>query len=253
MVVAAAGAPVALLIDVGSFLLCGALLLDLHPHVEAAAGDSVRARLQAAWRHINEAPALRGLLVAETVALGFIESGGPIEIAYVKSSLHAGDRGFGLLLTAWGTGAVLGSIVFARLVARPLALMLGAGTFALGAAYVGFGAAPTLAVACAAALLGGMGNGLQWPSLISIVQLVTPPQLQGRMMGGVESIGALCTAIGLTLGGVLVALSSPRIAFTIVGLGAIASTAVLLRQASRATRSHSAGGEEPAAVAAGPP
>jgi MFS family permease len=256
VIVAAAGASSALLIDVGSFLLCGALLIDLHPHVEIAGGDSVGARLRTAWLHISETPSLRGLLLAETLALGFIESGGPIEIAYVKSALHAGDRGFGLLLTAWGAGAVLGSFVFARLVARPLALMLSAGTFALGAAYVGFGVAPTLAIACAAALVGGIGNGLQWPSLISIVQHVTPPHLQGRMMGGVESIGAVCTAVGLILGGVLVALSSPRVAFALVGAGAIASTGVLLRQATRATRATQparADNDERAAVAASPP
>ena len=43
-------------------------------------GDSVRARLRAAWRHINEAPSLRGLLLAEAVALIFVESAGPIEV-----------------------------------------------------------------------------------------------------------------------------------------------------------------------------
>ena len=52
--------------------------------------------------------------------------------------------------------------------------MLGAGTFAIGLAYVGFGVAPSLALACVAALVGGIGNGLQWPSLISIVQPLTP-------------------------------------------------------------------------------
>ena len=46
VVVAAAGASAALFIDVGSFLICGALLLDLHPHVEEAGGDSVGARLR---------------------------------------------------------------------------------------------------------------------------------------------------------------------------------------------------------------
>jgi predicted MFS family arabinose efflux permease len=51
------------------------------------------------------------------------------------------------------------------------------------------------------------------------------------MMGAVESLGALCRAIGLPLGGALVVLSSPRTAFTIVGLGAIATTAVLMRLA----------------------
>ena len=123
-VVAAAGAPAALFIDVGSFVICGALLLDLHPHVEEAGSDSVRARLQAAWRHINEAPSLRALFMVEAIALVFFESGGPIEVAYAKATLHAGDRGYGLLLTTWGAGALLGSIVFARLIKRSLAVLL---------------------------------------------------------------------------------------------------------------------------------
>lgn len=233
VVVAAAGAPTALFIDVGSFLLCGALLLDLHPHVEDAGGDSVGARLRAAWRHVNEVPKLRGLLAAETVALIFFETGPPIEVSYVKSTLHAGDRGLGLLLTAWGAGAVLGSVVFARFIRRPLGGMLGAGTVAIGVAYVGFAIAPSLAVACLAAIIGGIGNGLQVPSLISIVQRLTPQSLQGRLMGGVESLGALCRAIGLPLGGLLVAISSPRAAFTVVGLGAALTTIALVKLSPR--------------------
>ena len=109
--------------------------------------------------------------------------------------------------------------------------MLTAGTLAVGLAYVGFAASPSLAPACAAALLGGLGNGVQWASLISAVQLMTPPGLQGRMMGAVESLGALCPAIGLTLGGVLVALTSTRTAFLIVGLGACATTIAFMRLA----------------------
>jgi MFS family permease len=224
-----AGAPAALFIDVGSFLVCGVLLLGLHPHVEEAGGDSVRNRLRAAWSHINTAPSLRGLLLAEAVALICFESGGPIEIAYAKASLHAGDGGFGLIVTSWGSGAVLGSIVFARWVRRPLGATLSLGTVAIGMGYVGFALAPSLAVACIAALLGGIGNGLQWPSLISVVQKLTPQDLQGRMMGAVESLGAVCLAIGLPLGGALVALSTPRVAFLVVGVGAIVSTAALMR------------------------
>jgi len=228
-VVAAAGAPAALFIDVGSFLICGALLIDLHPYVEEAGGDSVRARLRAAWRHINEVPALRGLLLAEAIALLFIQAGGPIEVSYAKATLHAGDRGYGLLVAAWGAGAVLASVVFARAVRRPLGAMLTGGIFALGLAFVGFALAPSLALACVASLVGGIGNGLEWPSLISLVQRLTPQPLHGRLMGAVESLAAVCLAFGLPLGGALVALSSPRVAFLVLGLGAAAATAAFVR------------------------
>ena len=51
--------------------------------------------------------------------------------------------------------------------------MLCAGIFALGAAFIGFAVAPSLGLACVASLVGGVGNGLEWPSLISLVQRLT--------------------------------------------------------------------------------
>jgi len=234
---AAFGAPTALLIDVGSFAICGALLLDLHPHVDEAGGSSVRARLRAAWRHVNDAPSLRALLLTEAVALLFVQTAGPIEVTYAKSTLHAGDRGYGLLVTAWGAGAVLGSAVFARAARRSLGVLISAGTLALGVAFVGYALAPTLALACLAAGVGGIGNTLEWPALISLVQRMTPHALHARLMGAVESLSALCVAAGLMLGGALVALTSPRVAFLIVGVGAAVASAAFVRLTVRGLHS----------------
>jgi predicted MFS family arabinose efflux permease len=229
LLVAAAGGPTALLIDAVSFLICGLMLTDLRPHVEGSMEESVRARVRAAWRYVNEVATLRTLLLAEGLALIFFAADASIEVPYAKATLHAGDSGYGLLLTVWGVGVGLGSIGFARAVRRPLGAMLSAGTLAVGLAYVGFAAAPSLLVACMAGLLGGLGNGVQWASLLSAVQQLTPQSLHGRMMGAVESINALCPGIGLLLGGVLVALGTPRSAFLIVGLAATATTGVFLR------------------------
>jgi MFS family permease len=89
--------------------------------------------------------------------------------------------------------------------------------------------------------------------MISIVQMVTPEHLQGRMMGAVESLGALPIAIGLPLGGLLVAVSSPRTAFAIVGAGAGVMTVVLLRLTRRSLgrAAHSDDGESHAVAKAG--
>jgi hypothetical protein len=228
ILVAGAGAPVALIVDVVSFLICAALLTDLRPHIDEAGSDTVRNRLRTAWRHINETPALRTLLLAEMVALVFFETGAPIEVAYAKETLHAGARGFGLLLTTWGAGTVIGSIFFARSMKRPLGYLLSGGTLAVGIGYAGFAAAPSLLLACGAALVGGIGNGTELPSLFSLVQIQTPPNLHGRLMGAVESISALCPLIGLPLGGALVVLTTPRAAFLIVGVGTALSALVLL-------------------------
>jgi MFS family permease len=227
--VAGTGAPTALFLDAVSFLICGALLVDLRPHVEEAEGATVRARLRAAWDFINQTRALKALLLTQTAALVFFESAAPIEVAYAKSTLHAGDRGYGLLVTMWGIGVVAGSIVFARAERRSLGKMVSLGTVAVGLAYVGFAAAPSLAVACVAAVVGGAGNGMQWAPLVSAIQLLTPSHLHGRVMGAMESLGAISPAIGLSFGGALVAITSARTAFLVVGLGAALATLAFMR------------------------
>ncbi len=229
LIVPAFGAPAALFIDAATFLLCGALLLDLIPHVEEAETSSVRERVAAAWRYIGEARALRHLLAAEGVALVFFTFSGPVEVAYAKASLHAGDGGYGLLVGVWGLGVTIGSIVFARSLERSPRVLLSLSTLAVGLAYVGWSAAPSLALASCAGLIGGIGNGVQWASLISAVQRLTPQPLHGRLMGAVESLGAICPAIGFSLGGAITVLSSPREAFLVAGVGASLSTIAFLR------------------------
>jgi predicted MFS family arabinose efflux permease len=229
LAVPAFGAPATLLIDAASFVICAAMLLDLRPHVEDAETSSVRARVRAAWQYINDAATLRGLLLTQAVALVFFEFSPPIEVAYAKVSLHAGDGGYGVLLGVWGLGVAIGSIVFARSIRRSLGLLLSASTLAVGLAYLGWAAAPTLSVACVAGLIGGVGNGVQWAALISAVQRLTPQSLQGRMMGAVESIGAISPGLGLALGGAITALSSPRSAFLVAGVGASLSTIAFMR------------------------
>lgn len=221
----AIGAPSALLIDAFTFLVCAGLLARLRTYVEETSGDSIRERLLAAIEHVRTVPGLRALFTTEAVAIVVFASVEPVEVLYAKSTLHAGDFGFGVLLGCWGVGAAVGAVVFARAVRRPLWPMLVGGTLLVGLAYLGFAAAPSLALACAAAVIGGVGNGIQWPSLISAVQQLTPPTLQGRLMSAVGSLNALCPAIGFILGGSIAAVSSPRVAMGIAG--AVASLATL--------------------------
>jgi Major Facilitator Superfamily len=227
--VSAFGVPTALLIDVASFVICGALLTDLTPRADDAETSSVLSRLRAARDHIAGAATLRRLLLAQAVALVFFEFSPPIEVAYAKDTLHAGDQGYGVLLGVWGLGAAVGSVVFARSIRRSLGLLLSASTLALGVAYIGWAAAPSLAPACVAGLLGGVGNGVQWAALISAVQRLTPERLHAQLMGAVEAIGAISPGFGYALGGGIAAAASPRLALLVAGMGAAACTFAFVR------------------------
>lgn len=241
------GGPLALVIDAGTFFLCGALLAGLHSHVRQAGEDSVRTRLRAAWRHIWEVRPLRALLLTEAVAVVVFASVEPVEVIYAKATLHVGDVGFGSLMGIWGVGAALGAVAFARRVRRPLMPLLAGGTLLVGVAYLGFAAAPTFSVAAVAALVGGVGNGVQWPSLISAVQQLTPSALQGRLMSAVGSLNALCPALGFMLGGAAVALASTRLALALAGIVAALATLAFVRLPLHGL--HSSPRVEPTAVA----
>jgi MFS family permease len=220
------GAAAAMCLVAAAFAVCALLVSTLDPYVEEAA-VSVRARLAAVREYLQTAPQLRKLLLTQAAALVFFESGFPIEIAYAKSTLKVGEGGWGVMVAVWGVGMIGGSLIFARS-ERRLGRMLIAGTLAVGVAYLGFACAPALAPACVAAFVGGVGNGVQWASLLGAVQRATPQRLLGRMMGAVEAIGAASPALGLCLGGAITAIASPRIAFLAMGLGACATTAAFV-------------------------
>lgn len=223
LVVAGFGVPTALLLDAISFYAIAWILFTAGemPRAEPEPGH-MRERLRAGIAYIREMPTLRRLLMAQGAAFVFFAAVIPVEVVYAKETLGAGDSGYGLMLASWGAGMVLGSIVFAAIRKASLALLLLFSTLAVGAGYVGLAAAPTLALACAASVVGGAGNGVQWVAAVSAVQELTVPGMQARVMSVLESIGAAAPGVGFALGGVIAALVSPRAAFLVAGLGVFA-------------------------------
>jgi MFS family permease len=84
-----------------------------------------------------------------------------------------------------------------------------------------------LAFACAASVVGGAGNGIQWVAAISAVQELTAETMQARVMSVLESIGAAMPGVGFALGGLIAALVSPRMTFLAAGFGVIAIVVVM--------------------------
>jgi MFS family permease len=227
VLVKAIGGPLTLVTDAASFLLCALILFNFS--LEAEDEDESHSRVIAAWRHITGLPALRMLLGVEAVALVFFNSVEAVEVIYVKRALSSGDFGLGLLLGLWGVGAAVGAVVFARALTSSLAVLLTFGTLLVGLAYLGYAAAPTLALASIAALVGGVGNGVHWPAFLSSVQRLTPSHLQGQVMGAVGSLGVLCPSFGYAIGGLITALSDTRVAMLVAGGVATASTVAFVR------------------------
>jgi MFS family permease len=227
LVVAGFGVQSALLLDAASFYAIAWILLTAGPLPQAEPDPGrVRDRVRAGIAYIREMATLRRLLIAQGAAFVFFAAVIPIEVIYSKETLGAGDSGYGLLLASWGVGMVFGSIVFARVRRTPLPTLLFFSTLAVGAGYLGLAAAPTLAFACGASVIGGAGNGVQWVSAISAVQELTVAGMQARVMSVLESIGAAMPGVGYLLGGLITSAVSPRATFLVAGVGVFAIVAV---------------------------
>ena len=221
---AAVGPSMVLVLDAVSFVITAALVLDVPTPRTENRSARVADQLNELVRHVRANSALGWLLGTEAVAIVFFAAVVPVEIVFVKATLHGGDQGYGALLASWGAGMVLGSVIFTRARRRAVSALLAAGTLAVAIGYLGIGASIVLWGACAFSFVGGIGNGMQWIALVTAVQDQTPASLQGRFMGVVESMGALCPAIGFVLGGAVAAVSQPRVTFLMSGAAAALAT-----------------------------
>jgi MFS family permease len=228
VVVALLGVRPALLLDAASFVIVAVVLAVTAslPQVRGEAEPWI-ARLREGLAYVRNRGVLLRLLSMQALAFVFFTLVLPIEIVYAKETLDAGDSGYGALLSSWGVGMVAGSLVFVAAARRiSLQAQLLVSTALIGCAYLGMAAADTIAVACAAAAVGGIGNGVQWVSLMSAVQELTASRYQARVVGLLESIGRVMPGFGFLLGGVIAQLLSPRASFVAAGIGALTVLAV---------------------------
>jgi len=222
VVVATGGSSLSLALAAGLFLGLAALVLTT-PGLPRGTTDEtpwltrLRAGAAYVWRHPVARPLIAtqaGLLVLFTIVV-------PIEVVYAKEALDAGDGGFAALVTAWGVGLVAGSFVFARLASRALAVVVGLSTLAIGLGYLGMAVAPSLTIACLAAVVGGTGNGVQWVAVVTALQESVDASMQARVAGFWEAIATAMPGLGFVIGGALTAAVSPRAAFAVSGGGVV--------------------------------
>ena len=120
---------------------------------------------------------------------------------------------------SWGVGIAIGSAIQVRMARRAGASMILLSTGAVAAAYLGTAAATTLALACAASVIGGIGNGTQWASVETALHRLVDEAFRARTAAVLEALAAIAPGAGILLGGALTAMFSPRAAYVVAGLG----------------------------------
>ena len=178
-------------------------------------------------RYIWREPILRRITLAWLVFL--VGAGiGMVADAPLATFFNAGPVGFGLLITVWGGGSVLGSLLGRNLSARtePMWLVLGAAGIALG--HFGVGFAPAFWVVLVSGLFMGTSDGLTLVAETGIMQRRTPDAVRSRVMAAFDAALSLGLAVAYIFAGPVLDAVGPQKAYLLGGVGAALATIVLL-------------------------
>jgi MFS family permease len=201
------------LLNAVSFMFVIAALVAMRPAellrgapVKRAAGQ-IRAGLRYAWHARELRIPLLMMAVVSTLAYNF----SVIVPLMAKTVFHRGAGTLGLLLSAMGLGALVGSLVVATR-RRPTYRLLVVATVAFGIFALLASVASTLALELAALVLMG-GAGIAFVSTTnSLLQVHSIDSMRGRVMSlwAIMFLGS--TPIGGPLTGVVSAAFGPRVA-----------------------------------------
>jgi MFS family permease len=234
LLAAAGGTRIALLVNAASFLAVALAARALRARREPHRGERSSERARDGIAFLLHDGVLAPVIVAAFVSLMFMTASATAEVFFAKDVLHAGDIGYGVLMTLWTMGMVVGStLVASRVPATAYA------TAALGAmALQGAGLAlPTLWLvlpfALAAYLAGGIGHGTKNVVVRTLIHTRVPDELRGRAWAAYSAGRNAAELVALVAGGLLVAAIGARWTLLAAGVLPVLAASVALAQATR--------------------
>jgi MFS family permease len=167
------------------------------------------------------------VMVVAFVALLFMTASWTATVFFAKNDLGIGDAGYGLLLTSWTVGMVIGATFVARRVAA--AMLALAALVAIVIQGIGL-AGPTIWVLPALAfgffVVGGVAHGTKNVVIRTLIHERVPSTLHGRAFAAYNALRNGAELIALVGGGLLVAAIGAR--WTLLLAGVIPMTAGLV-------------------------
>jgi predicted MFS family arabinose efflux permease len=208
--IAALGAPLAIVVDAASFLVSGAILATLRTvePIGRPVRRSVSHELREGLRYVYRHPMLAPYAVATHAWFLFNAALTTVFVPFVLRDLRLTPLTLGLAYALGGVGGVLGSQFSGRVSRR-----LGTGVVVIldrGMTPVSFSFVALASTGVGGWIMVAVGQFLFWfavsmggPAELGYRQSVTPDQLQGRMNATIRSINVGLAAFGALAGGLL--------------------------------------------------
>ena len=186
--------------------------------------EKLRRAMVSGLRYIANSPSIK-IVLARTLVVGLF--GGAILALLplvTRDSLRGGAGLYGMMLGAFGVGAVLGALNLARLRKHLSAeTAISACTMAMGAGFAVVAVSHTPVLTMAALVVAGAGWTLAWTLLNIGVQLSAPRWVSGRALAAYQAASSGGIALGAWAWGHLTDLAGVETALLIAGVLMLAS------------------------------
>lgn len=233
VLLAASGTHLAYWVNAGTFAVSAAFVAGIPARrlqSERSLGRGHWSELREGFETVRNSRPLFAVLIVWSIAMIAVASANLAEIFIAKRTLHAGDFGFGLLVSAIGVGLVVGAVSANRVVRRvglhvaySRALLL----WALGLAAVA--AAPNIWVAAAAMVVAATGNGVAVVVNITLVQQGAADHVRGRALAAIMSVNSLMMLLVFVASGPAIDALGSRAVFSIAA-GSLVAAALIATQ-----------------------
>ncbi len=147
---------------------------------------------------------------------------------------NAGAIGYGLLITFWGAGSVVGSFAGRYLDERREPMALFAGTALIAVTTASIAISPWFGPILLLGLLSGFGDAIVLVAEQGIQQRRTPDAVRSRVIAASEGVTSISYVIGLAFAGVVLRAVGPQHVYAIGGLAAAVGALALIPVLRRA-------------------
>ena len=231
LLVASIGIDAAFLADAATYLISAILLsrVPLPRPRRVSEEEGFISELRSGFGYLIGTRVPLTIVVGAFLTVLTINATVPAEVFLAKETFGAGDVGYGLLVSLWGGGMVLGSAMMAVLEDRiNLVLLYFLSIFAGACALVGTGLAPAFVLALCALAVEGAATGIDNVATDTILQKRVPDAFLGRVFS-IRFLGySAGEALAYPVGGLLVDAVGPRSTYLLTGIATAAAGLLIL-------------------------
>lgn len=196
------GATNVLWINAAAFALSAITMLLLIPemHIKRDVVPSMLEDIRIGLRYVRKSSLVSALIVAALVINGLLAPFMAVLLPYLAKTEWDSATRYGLMVSGFGAGALIGSVVIGALTERVRrSIIVRVSIVLLTLPSFSFVIIPGIAIAWASAFLIGIGIGMINPLINALMYRVTDPEILGRVLGVIGAGAMVTSPLGILL------------------------------------------------------